>query len=229
MTLPRLQQRTTPDTVADVLREAILDGTLEAGSPMREVIIAGELGISRAPLREALRRLEQEGLVVKIPFKGAFVAEPSEQSINDIAGVRFVLEPWAIEQGLQCPEKSKWIAEMKAVVNRLSEAARMGKVQDSISAHLAFHRIVYEAAGNEVLTNLWRNWENQLRLFLAADLRQTDGPTVMYTSHAAIFAAIEKGDVQTVRDLLGSHIHGAAWRRQGSIGNPDEEIHAAAR
>lgn len=222
MALARLQQRTTPDTVADTLREAILDGTLPAGSQMRETGIASELGISRAPLREALRRLEEEGLVVKIPFRGAFVAEVSQQSIDDIARLRSVLEPWAIEQGLGHLQGDRH-HEMKAVVDKLATAARKGNVQDSIAAHLAFHRTVYECAGNEVLTDLWRGWENQLRLFLAADYRQYDDPMATHRDHAAVLEAIEHGDLKIVRRLLATHIHGA------NLGNESTRTSAQSR
>ena len=71
------QRTTTPDGVYRVLRAAILDGTVPAGGQLREAHIAADLGISRSPLREALTRLEEEGLVVKIPFRGAFVVEVS--------------------------------------------------------------------------------------------------------------------------------------------------------
>src|SRR5205823_13775688 len=130
LVLTRLQQRTTPDTVADTLREAILDGSLPAGSQMREVHVAAELGISRAPLREALRRLEEQGLVVKIPFRGTFVTEVSEESIHDIARLRSVLEPWAIGQGLQTLQGER-LRDLRALVTQLAAAANKGNVQHS--------------------------------------------------------------------------------------------------
>jgi DNA-binding GntR family transcriptional regulator len=174
---------------------------------MREVHVAAELGISRAPLREALRRLEEEGLVVKVPFRGTFVTEVSEESIRDIARLRSVLEPWAIEQGLQTLQGER-LSDLRRLVAQLATAARKGNVQSSITAHLAFHRTIYESAGNEVLTSLWRGWENQLRLFLAADYRKYDDPMASHRDHEALLALIEKGDLGAIRRLLGSHIHG---------------------
>lgn len=226
MALARLQQRTTPETVADALREAILNGTLAPGSHLRETSIAGDLGISRAPLRETLRSLEQEGLIVKIPFKGAFVAEVSEKSISDIAHLRSILEPWAIEQGLSCLQQSERLAELRGIIDRLAAAAREGKAQESVSGHLAFHRVLYEAAGNEVLTNLWRDWENQLRLFLAADQRQAGDPMAVYRNHAVLLAAIEDGDLRSIRTLLASHIHGA---NDAVLGEPSAAARQTAR
>ena len=144
MALAKLAQRTTPDTVADTLREAILDGSLKAGSQLREIHVAAELGISRAPLREALRRLEEEGLILKIPFKGAFVAEVGREAIDDISRLRSVLEPWAIEQALPHLTGAR-LTELRRQINNLASAAKAHNVQKSIDAHLAFHRVIYEA------------------------------------------------------------------------------------
>ena len=207
MALAKLEQRTTPDTVSDTLREAILDGTLRAGSQLRETHIAGELGISRAPLREALRRLEEEGLVVKIPFKGAYVAEVSQRSIDDISKLRAVLEPWAIEQGLARLQQDR-LGDLRKLIASLASAAKAGNVQNSIDAHLGFHRAVYESAGNEALSNLWQGWESQLRLFLAADLRNYDDPMEVHDSHAAMLTLIEQGDCEALKHELKHHIHG---------------------
>lgn len=207
MALAKLQQRTTPDTVADTLREAILDGSLRAGSQLRETHVSAELGISRAPLREALRRLEEEGLVVKIPFKGAYVAEVSKQSIDDISRLRSVLEPWAVEQGLEVLRTER-LNELRKLISSLSSAAQAGNVQRSIDAHLAFHRAVYESTRNHALADIWRGWESQLRLFLAADLRNYEDPMSVANDHAAMLTLIESGDLQQLKHELRHHIHG---------------------
>jgi DNA-binding GntR family transcriptional regulator len=97
VTLGRIEQRTTPGSVANVLRTAILDGTLAPGSQLREIPLAEDLGVSRAPLREALAILADEGLIVKYPYKGAFVAEVNAAGMSEIASLRKRLEPYAIE------------------------------------------------------------------------------------------------------------------------------------
>lgn len=209
MALAKLEQRTTPDTVADTLREAILDGTLPAGAKLRETQIAAELGISRAPLREAFRRLEEEGLILKVPFVGAFVAEISESSINDIARLRAVLEPWALREGWDTLQSEK-LPYLRSLIDRLDAAAHESNIQDGTAAHLAFHRTIYESAGNEALVNLWRGWENQLRLFLAADYRAYDDPMWTHHAHASLLETIVRGDLRAAQKLIASHIHGAA-------------------
>jgi DNA-binding GntR family transcriptional regulator len=88
-----LERTTTPEGVYRVLRAAILHGTVPPGGQLRERDIAADLGVSRSPLREALTRLEEEGLIVKIPFRGAFVVEVRDQDIAEIASIRFACRP----------------------------------------------------------------------------------------------------------------------------------------
>jgi DNA-binding GntR family transcriptional regulator len=205
----QLQQRTTPDSVADVLREAILDGSLEPGLQLRETHIAAELGISRAPLREALRRLEEEGLVVKIPYKGAYVAEVGDRMIDEIASLRRHLEPFALELALsklRGPERGY----LREVVGQLTDAAKRHDLQHSIAAHLAFHRAIYEAADHQLLLNLWFSWESQLRLFLAVDMRSYADPVQVADDHARLLELIERGDLEALNKELPGHIHGSA-------------------
>ena len=102
------QRTTTPDGVYRVLRTAILDGTVPPGEQLRETHIATDLGISRSPLREALTKLEEEGLVVKIPFRGSFVVEVSARDVAEIASIRILVEPYAAElsaETLRGPER----------------------------------------------------------------------------------------------------------------------------
>src|SRR5215207_5628181 len=118
-----LERTTTPEGVYRVLRAAILDGTVPPGGQLRERDIADDLGISRSPLREALTRLEEEGLVVKIPFRGAFVVEVSADDIAEIASVRLLVEPYVGElsaealRGAERPRLTEAIEELRRAAN----------------------------------------------------------------------------------------------------------------
>jgi DNA-binding GntR family transcriptional regulator len=214
-----LQQRTTPDNVADVLREAILDGSLEPGCPLREAHVAMELGISRASLREALRRLGDEGLVVKIPYKGAYVAEVGDRMVDEIASLRRRLEPFAVELALPRLRGTER-GYLREVVGQLTDAAKRHDVQHSIAAHLAFHRAIYEAADHQLLLNLWSSWESQLRLFLAVDMRSYADPVQVADEHARLLEMIERGDLKALDRELTGHIHGSGprWVQRASDG-----------
>ena len=124
--IERLQQTTTAEGALRAVRNAILDGTFPPGSQLREVSIATELGISRAPLREALNRLELEGMVVRIPFRGAFVAEVSPRMAAEIAALRAVLEPYAVKCALPYFATAEGRAELTDALETLSERTAAG-------------------------------------------------------------------------------------------------------
>jgi DNA-binding GntR family transcriptional regulator len=205
--IERIQQHTMPDNAARVLRNAILDGTLAPGSQLRETHIAADLGISRAPLREALHRLEEEGLVVRVPFRGAFVAEVSRRVAAEIEALRAVLEPYAVECALPRLATPEGRAELAQAVHTLDERAAAGDRAGAIDAHLAVHRALYRASGNQVLCDMWDSWESQLRLFLAVDHQLFTNLTDVAEPHERLLELIEAGDIKSIRRELVGHIH----------------------
>ena len=207
MAIERLQQSTTAEGALRAVRNAILDGTFPPGSQLREVHISTELGISRAPLREALNRLELEGLVVRFPFRGAFVAEVSPKVAAEIAALRAILEPYAVECALPYFATTEGRAELADAVNTLSERTMAGDRPGSIEAHLAVHGALYHASGNRALYEVWKSWESQLRLFLAVDHQSFPELSDLADSHRALLAAIETGDTGKIRRELAGHIH----------------------
>ncbi|MCW2497874.1 GntR family transcriptional regulator, partial [Jatrophihabitans sp.] len=204
-----LNQRTTPETVYDILRAAILNGTLAAGTQLGEAHIAADLGISRAPLREALSRLEEEGLVVKVPFRGAFVAEVSPKTISEIASVRALVEPFAAElaaERLRGPDR----ARLAEAARNLRRATGKADIPASIDAHLLFHRLFYECSEHGILQGLWNGWESTLRLFLAADHRSFGDLDELARAHDRLLDVMMTGEMSEFRRELADHVHPAA-------------------
>ena len=171
--------------------------------------MAAELGVSRAPLREALSKLEEEGLVVKVPFRGAFLAEVGPKVVEEIATLRLRLEPFAVERSLPWLRRAGR-AQFKAVVAEMRAASAAGDVTGCIDAHLALHKLFYEAADHKLLLDLWNSWEAQLRLFLAVDLRQFENPMEVARDHATLYKVIQTGDMNAITAALSHHIHGAS-------------------
>lgn len=203
-----LGQRTTPDGVHRVLRDAILTGTLAAGAQLREAHIAADMGISRAPLREALTKLEEEGLIVKVPFRGAFVTEVSAETIAEIASLRFLVEPYAAElsaEALRGPHRTK----LTKIVKALHQATHKQNIAASIDAHLQFHRLFYEHSGHALLLDLWNSWESKLRLFLAADHRSYTDLDEIAIAHERLAEMVLEGDMDKFRHELAHHVHSA--------------------
>ncbi|MDT2006639.1 GntR family transcriptional regulator [Rhodococcus opacus] len=207
ISLGPIRNRTTPRTAAGVLRTAILDGTLPPGSPLRETHLAADLGISRAPLREALGLLAEDGLVVKIAYKGAFVAEAKATKIGQIASLRKRLEPFAIE--LAMPRLAT--GGRARVVRALQEMARGAdgaNLAMTIDAHMSFHRAFYELSEHDLLIDLWRSWEGQLQLFLSVDHQSFANLHDVVAEHERLLTIVDSGDLEAITCEMDRHVHG---------------------
>jgi len=216
-----LDQRTTPNSVYQALRSAILSGSLAPGSQLREAHIAADMGISRAPLREALTRLEEDGLIERIPYRGAFVSEVSAQTIEEIASVRFLVEPYVAELSAEAL-RGPYRAELERTVEAMHEAKRANDIGASIDAHLQFHRLFYEHSGHQLLREMWAGWESKLRMFLAADHRSYDDLDDIAVAHEKLAKLVFDGHLHEFRHMLAHHVHtapGTALDEQASAGS----------
>lgn len=214
--LGRLERTTTPEGVYVMLRRAILDGTLSGGSQLRERDIAADLGVSRSPLREALTRLEEEGLILKVPFRGAFVAEVSAQEVAEIASIRLLVEPYAADLALEAlngPARER----LAQAVDELRLATEMHDIPASIDAHLQFHGLFYDLSGHGVLRTLWKGWETKLRLYFTADHASYADVQDIALEHERLAAVALRGDTEAFREELGRHFMAAlgAYRQDG--------------
>ena len=207
-TFAGLERTTTPEGVYRVLRAAILDGTLPPGAQLRERDIATDLGVSRSPLREALSRLEEEGLVVKVPFRGAFVVEVSAQEVAEIASIRLLVEPYAGElalESLRGHERSR----LAQTIEEFHRATQQADIPGSIDAHLQFHRLFYELSGHTILRGLWDDWETKLRLYLSVDHRTYGDLNDIALEHERLAAVALEGDTDAFRRELAQHFRTA--------------------
>jgi DNA-binding GntR family transcriptional regulator len=213
------QRTTTPEGVYRVLRAAILDGTVPPGGQLREAHIAADLGISRSPLREALTRLEEEGLVVKIPFRGAFVVEVSAADVAEIASVRLCVEPYAGElsmEALRGPDRPTLVQTLED----LARATEQNDIPASIDAHLRFHRLFYDLSGNSILRGLWSGWESKMRLYLAADHRSYPDVHDIAREHEGMVRCVLEGDVDGFGREVARHFPSALAGRSAGRGIP---------
>jgi DNA-binding GntR family transcriptional regulator len=209
------QRTTTPEGVYRVLRAAILDGSVRPGGQLREAHIAADLGISRSPLREALSRLEEEGLVAKIPFRGAFVAQVSDAEVAEIAAVRLRVEPFAGELSMEALRGRERPALMQTIED-LGRATDENDIPASIDAHLRFHRLFYDLSGNSILQDLWGGWENKLRLYLAVDHRSYGDVHEIVREHEGMVRCVLDGDVDGFRLEVARHFPSALAARDGA-------------
>ena len=149
------------DVVFNTLRKAILTGQLKPGERLMEVHLANRLGVSRTPIREAIRKLELEGLVIMIPRRGAEVARITEKSLKDVLEVRRALDALSVE--LACERITK--EDMERLWGACQEFERAAKGKDAsiiAKADVALHDIIVEATGNLRLAQLVNNLSEQM-------------------------------------------------------------------
>ena len=154
------------DVVFNTLRRAILKGELKPGERLMEIALAERLGVSRTPIREAMRKLELEGLVVMIPRRGAQVANITEKDLNDVLEVRIALEKMAIEKACQLITE-KELEELEKAAKAFEKAIDEENVVKLAETDEIFHDIIYNAAGNARLNQVLNNpKEAQTKQFL---------------------------------------------------------------
>lgn len=204
----RLQHSTATNAVMEVLRDAILDGRFPAGMQLREAHLAAELGISRAPVREAISQLVEAKLAVKVPYKGATVIDISASAIADIAAVRKLVETPAMEAAIasEALDLRPLLDETLAIMSR---AAADSLVSQSVIAHMEFHRLFYAHCGNAMLYNMWRSWEGQLQLFFSKDHTVFADLGSVTQEHNQLLSVAYSKDHQALRREVGRHVHGS--------------------
>lgn len=192
------------DVVFNTLRQAILTGELKPGERLLEIHLADKLGVSRTPVREAIRQLEQEGLVIMMPRKGAQVAHITEKSMSDVLEVRSVLDELAA--ALACERITD--SEIEALENAckdFEEAIASGDIRMITATDVKFHDIIFAASRNLRLTQIVNNLAEQMYRFRFEYIKDSSGWQSLITEHRMITDAISKRDVATATKAL--HIH----------------------
>jgi DNA-binding GntR family transcriptional regulator len=197
----RIDTRTTlRERIADGIRNAIVNGTIPAGSRVAEPELAERFGISRTPVREALRQLESEGFITVVPRKGAIVASMSEKDISDFYDLKMVLEGFAARQATLALTEAD-IDRMTAVNDAMLAAALQQEWRKAIELHNEFHEIFVVASGNERLAAIDRNLVLQFQRFrlILAMHGSIEGSA---RQHREIIAAFRARDAELAESLV---------------------------
>lgn len=197
------------DVVFNTLRQAILRGELKPGERLMEIQLANKLGVSRTPIREAIRKLELEGLVLMIPRKGAEVAEITEKNMLDVLEVRKALEELSVQ--LACDRISKGqIEELKVAAKEFQQVLKSGDVTRIAEADVKFHDIIFAATDNQRLISLLNNLREQMYRFRVEYLKQKDCYPKLMEEHELIIEMIEKRKKKEASEIIGKHIDNQA-------------------
>lgn len=209
------------DVVFNTLRQAILKGELKPGERLMEIALAERLGVSRTPIREAMRKLELEGLVVMIPRRGAQVANITEKDLNDVLEVRIALENMAIEKActhMTEEEMSRlWIA-----AKTFERTAAEGNLVKMAEADVVFHEIIYQASDNKRLLQVLNNLREQIYRYRVEYLKEEETRNLLVKEHEALTNAIKARDVKQAQEIAFQHIENQRKGIIKSIGTENE-------
>ena len=194
------------DVVFQTLRGAILKGDLKPGERLMELQLASKLGVSRTPIREAIRMLEQEGLAVTIPRKGAEVADITEKSLRDVLEVRKALEELAVQLACEKITQEELEELEKAGENFKKVLNRSKDITEVAEADVRFHDVIYMATDNQKLIHLLNKLREQMYRYRVEYLKKKECYPQLLREHQAIIEAIEKSNKETASEIMGQHI-----------------------
>ena len=213
MTFGSVSDRNISAKVADELRDAIQDGRLEPGERLVERKLADSLGVSHIPVREALAKLSEEGLVERTPRRGARVARLTEGELQEITALRIVLEQY-VARSVQRSWTTRSDQILRRIVRQMVAAAEKEQVESMFALDRRFHETLWELADNRTLLTT----VSQLRSRINGFLRAANGSLALdelvehARSHEALIDALASGDPDRAQAAMADHIEIAADR-----------------
>lgn len=193
------------DVVFKTLRQAILRGELKPGERLMEIKLANKLGVSRTPIREAIRKLELEGLVIMIPRKGAEVADITEKSLTDVLEVRRALEELSAQ--LACDRiTEEEVAELIRSAGAFKDTLKSEDITEIAEADVRFHDVIYEATKNQKLIQLLNNLHEQMYRYRIEYLKNPEVYQKLLKEHEEIIEHISSREKEKATQVVCRHI-----------------------
>ncbi|WP_327176888.1 GntR family transcriptional regulator [Streptomyces sp. NBC_01335] len=187
------------------VKEAVLDRRYEGGTLLTEGDLAEAVGVSRTPVREALLRLEVEGLIKLYPKKGALVLAVSAQEIADVIETRLLVEEFAARKAV--PASPRLISRLEELLAEQSTLARAGDLAAVSVADRSFHAEIVRNAGNQILSRLYDQLrDRQLRMGVAVMEAHPGRIAANITEHTELLEAIRSGDAEAAAEVVRRHV-----------------------
>lgn len=193
------------DVVSDVLRQAIKDGVLKPGERLMEIRLAEELGVSRTPIREAIRKLEQEGFVVMVPRRGTYVADISLKDISQVFEIRGALEELAAGLAAEriTPDELERLERILVEINEYMANDSFDKIVD---ADVRFHDILYHASRNQRLVDILNNLREQMLRFRSISMHYPGRLVATWEEHRRMVENIAQHNSAMARKVAKKHM-----------------------
>ena len=204
------------------IKNAVLGGVFQLGERLVETAIAEQLDVSRAPVREALAALEQEGIVTHVPRRGYFVVDFTEKDIEEVYGLRLLLETEALCRAIERASEED-LAELQSLVDDLGEAALQKSDPETIVAlDMSFHAGLCRLADHGRLCSAWNNLGLQTQLLMGRTSRtHYDHPDQPRVWHQRIVDALRDKDLKRAEETLEEHLLDAQQRAMSALARMD--------
>ncbi|MFC9851300.1 GntR family transcriptional regulator [Streptomyces prasinus] len=213
-------------SVCTAIRDDIVSGVYERGGRLTEELLARRYGVSRVPVREALRTLEAEGFVVTRRHAGACVAEPTEREAADLLEMRLLLEPLGASRAAQRRTEAH-LKVLRGLVRLGRERARRGHSDDLHSLDGWFHETLAQASGSPTLTSTLIRLRHKIGWMY--EVRGTRDPVECWAEHGAVVDAVVRGDGERARAVMALHTERAAAAHRLRFGAGAGRADRAAR
>jgi DNA-binding GntR family transcriptional regulator len=205
--LPPLTPESLSLRATDLLRDAVLSGRFRPGDRLKEAELSEQLGVSRAPVREALRRLEHEGLVASLPYRATEVLGISQEEVAEVlVPIRLTLESFAFRRALPLLSDED-LAVLAQQVETMHRAAAAGERDELALADVRFHEHVIERSGQPHCLQIWRTIEPRVRAYFRRDASIRRRLEEIAEEHAALLEVLRLGDEGQVLETLHTHIN----------------------
>lgn len=219
--IAQLQSNSLANLVQREIERMILDGTLPSGAKLTEATLADQIGVSRGPVREAFRTLEEAGLVRTEKNRGVFVRDVPVEEALEIFEVRAVMDLYVgrkLAQGITPTE----VRELRQLVDAMEQAVKIDNAHDYHRFNLKFHDRLLELAGNGKLLATYRRLVNELSLFRRQNLT-AESMTVYSREHRQIVKAIAAGDPEAAGQAMYQHVMNS---RERTLRNYEQKLAA---
>lgn len=193
------------DMVFDVLMNAIMQGQLSPGERLLEVQLADEMGVSRTPVREAIRRLELEGFVVMVPRKGAYVAGLSVKDVEEVYEIRTVLETLAVRLAAQRMQPADY-QQLDELAEKMCATWQEGDVDNWVNLDARFHELLYKFSRNDRLVYMMSNIMEQLSRYRIISLANVEVRHNSLSEHQELIEALKRRDSEAAAIAASTHI-----------------------
>lgn len=208
----KLVRQTTTELVLDAIRQRILSGQIPPGAQLRQEAIGEELGVSRIPVREAIRRLEAEGMVEVFAHRGAFVCALSSEEIREAFEIRLRLEPWLFSHSIRVIGEAS-LTQARAIVSRMDD----GKIAEWGRLNWEFHKTLYLPAGRDITLGMLERLHERTDRYFRYQVIDPRTRAQAHAEHSELIEICVQRDVRRAAILLKAHIETAATQISGIV------------